>query len=130
MAYSTQTIIETIYGATNVAEWADMDNDEGAVDIAARIARAIVVADAEIDDRLRATCYQLPLANVSAVTPPLIAEISGVLAGLWLYESRGAIDVGDDGKPIHSHSFRRTWAYETLRMIVSREIELDAVIGI
>lgn len=50
--YCTRADIEAIFGTSSVSMWADMNEDENAADITARIALAITVATEEITERI------------------------------------------------------------------------------
>ena len=89
MAYSARSNVEDIFGVSNVHDWADLDNDDNASNILARINRAIAVADAQIDDYFRGLFYVSPIQNASAATPTSIVDLSACLAGLWLHNCRG-----------------------------------------
>lgn len=95
MAYSTQSDIAAIYGATNVALWSSLDNDsvtDGVPDAdTARIAAAIEYADAVIDDRFRGRRHEVPFSPV----PTVVKNWSATIAGVWLYRSRG-MQTGED----------------------------------
>jgi hypothetical protein len=126
-----QADIEKIFGASNVSGeggWADMDNDNDSTKIANRIAQAIQEADEIIDGRLRGTAYKIPLVTASGGTPTLVTLLSAALAGLWLYDPRGAIDVGDEGVP-HALSYWKGWAYGVLDQVTTGGCRLDALIG-
>lgn len=134
MPYSTKSDIEKIFGASNISTaggWADMDNDGNATTIANRITQAISEADEIIDSRLMTTPYRLPLVTPSGttlVTPTLITLVAAALAGVWLYDARGAIDVGSEGVP-HALSYWKNWAYGVLEEIAAGNRRLNAVVG-
>lgn len=98
MAYITQTDIENIFGISNVRKWSQLDNDQAASDNP-RIARAIVVADSEIDDIFRVTQYTVPLTAVSG-TLELVKDWAAKLAGVWIYECRGLQDDDEEGNKL------------------------------
>ncbi len=128
MPYSVRSNVESVYGVDNVSKWADLDNDENAGSITARITRAIVVADDMIDNVLRVAHYTIPIANAAGTTPVTIVELSAVMAGLWLYEARGSQDFDPNtGVPHHRLAWRERWAKETLREIETQQFKLDAV---
>jgi hypothetical protein len=116
MAYSTLSNIQRSFGARNVATWSDPDRDGDTVTIAARQARAIVMADEEIDAVLRNGPYTpLPIVDIDGATPALINEISATLAGIWLYEINGISDVDPkSGQPVHRYQVKLNWARQTL----------------
>jgi len=128
MAYSAKANVEQLYGPDNVASWADLDNDEDVDKIAARIAAAILYADAEIDDILRGGPYALPLANSESTTPTSVVGLSATLAGVWLYERRGVEDFDEEsGRPYHRLAWAKKDAYDKLKEILSNKRKIDAV---
>lgn len=130
MSYCAQADIELEFGADNVAEWADIDNDASAGTKAARIAEALLVADEQIDEVLRMTSLKLAATQADgAGTPKTINRLARVIAGLWLYEARGAVDYTRDGTPMHGHWWRRKWADDYLEKIRSGAIQIDAIRG-
>jgi phage gp36-like protein len=115
-AYCTRSDIEMIFGAKNVALWADLDATEDATDIDNRIQAAINVATAEVDSILSSGPFRLPIADSPTTTPTLIREVTATLAGVYLYEGRGAeATVMDQGQPIHPYMFKRLWAMSVLQ---------------
>lgn len=123
MSYCTRSDIEDLFGPLNVAKWADLDNSQVAAAIAARIERAIAVATARIDDRLRGGPYVLPISG----SPATLVNLCAQLAGVWLYESRGAQDFSPEtGLPVHRLRWHVEQAEKTLREILSGVVRLDA----
>jgi len=132
MAYSAKADIEKIFGANNVSGaggWADMDNDGDSTKINNRISQAIEWADEMVDTRLRGTPHKLPLATAAGATPALITHISAALAGVWLFDPRGAVDIGDEGGMPNQLAHWKQYAYATLEEIASGKRRVDAVIG-
>lgn len=128
MAYCDRADVEDVYGVENVKQLADLDGDEDTTKIANRIARAIAVADARIDDVARVSGYGVSLKNGSAAVPTTIENLSAVLAGVWLYEARGCKDVEPrSGIALHQYTFRLNWANMILNEIRDKKILLDAV---
>lgn len=128
MPYCTRSDVESIFGTENVAQWADLDNDQDATNIATRIADAILDADAYIDDQMRMSQYAIPLANSSAQTPRSIKRLSAAKAGLLLYEARGSMDVNEvTGAPIHRYAARAKEIDRMLDLYKSDRAGLDAV---
>jgi phage gp36-like protein len=125
MAYCVEADLNNMYGANNVQTWADLDGDEDAGKIAARIAAAIVVADDEIDSYMRGGPYPLPLADDASATPKLVTDISAKLAGVWLYESRGVQDISPEGDPVHRLQWQRKRAYQVMRELKAGVLRLD-----
>lgn len=127
--YCTQAQIEVVYGVNNIAKWADIDNDANATTKANRITAAISYASEEIDDVLRTMGVRIPIVTASGSTPTTIVHIAAVLAGLWLYEGRGAEDYNRDGTIRHGHAWRRDWAYQYLDDLKSGKRAIDGTIG-
>jgi len=128
MAYSVEADLNLAYGETNIQTYADLDRDDDAAKIAARIARAIAVGDAEIDDAARRGGYSTPIKDQDGDTPVTITNLSAVLAGLWLYEAVASMDT-KRGEAAHKFTFRRSWARRMKAAIISGDIKLDAVSG-
>lgn len=95
MSYCAKSNIEDIFGVANVIKWSQLDPDLIVAD-AARIARAIAVADAEIDDAFRDTKYAVPLTGTSGSLPVTVVDWGAKLAGIWLYQSRGQSDTSEE----------------------------------
>lgn len=127
MSYCNKANVESVFGVTNIANWADLDNDQDGVKIEARIDRAIVVVSAEIDDIIRCVNYQTPLENDSGSTPTTIENLAATLAGLWLYEARGVDDMDQNNQPMHRLRYMQIWARRTLREIAGGTRKLDAL---
>jgi hypothetical protein len=128
-AYCAQADIEKVYGTTNVGKWADINNDANATTKSGRITEAIDVASEEIDDVLRLLDVRIPAVTAAGATPPTIKHLAAVLAGLWLYEARGAEDYNRNGTIRHGHAWRRDWADNYLNMIATGKRKLDMAIG-
>ena len=88
----TRTDIEDIYGKANVQRWSQLDPDSQEAD-ANRITKAINIAQQEVEDRFRASDYNVDFVAKSG-TPHTVINWIATLAGVWLYQSRGrrAID--------------------------------------
>ena len=120
--YCTRSDLEALFGKANVVKWADLDNDHDSEAIEARIDKAIEVASARIDDRLRSGPYSLPITG----DPPTLVNLAAQLAGVWLYESRGVQDFSPDtGYPVHRLRWHTEQAEKTLREILSGVIRLN-----
>ena len=127
--YCTRSDIEDMYGAKNVAKYADLDNDADTTAIAARIARAIEAVGAEIDDVMRCCAYRLPLETESGTTPTSIKYLAASMAGIWLYEARGGEEYDPrSGQPVHRYEHRKTSNCSTLEEIRAGQRRLDAVL--
>jgi phage gp36-like protein len=130
MSYCTRANIEDRYGVTNVSIWADLDADADATKITNRIARAIAVTDARIEDELRnsASGNQLPLTNDAGNVPTTLTEIAVKLAGYWLSTARGVRDYDTKGNPITRLYSDYTEAIATLGRIVQGQLKVGGPI--
>jgi phage gp36-like protein len=118
MSYTTREEIETEFGASNVAQWADADNNEDAGAITARVAWSIAKASRRIDHELAAR-YETPLESE---TPDIIADIATTLAGVQLAESpRGLVDGEGEGLALRQLEKK---ALEMLRDLATGRIAL------
>lgn len=106
----------------NVTTWADLDNDANASKITARIARAIVVAEDQVNAWLRGGAYAIPFSGA----PTMIEDICAVLAGVWLYDARGVAEYGvGDGKVQHRLHHQRDTALTKLVEIRTGDLDID-----
>ncbi len=126
--YCTRAQIEDRFGVTNVSAWGDINNDEVAATITARIARAINVASDKIDDALRRSPYLIPLTTPAGATPTVIVDIAATLAGVWLRTARGVEDFDPkSGKPIHELSPLEYAAERDLENIRTGQPKINAL---
>lgn len=125
--YCVEADIVKIFGATNVGEWANIDND-GAL-TADRITEAIDEASDEFDEVARQLGWQIPVVDPSGSTPQRVKNWAAGVAGLWLYESRGAQDYDRDGFPKHGHAWRRRSSQQYLAALLKGTRKLDVVGG-
>lgn len=133
MAYCTRSNIEDRYGVTNVSRYADLDNDASPTSISNRITRAIAVADALIDDILRASPYSfvLPITEpmgTSSYAPVTLTDCAVKIAGYWLSTARGVKDYDKDGNPITRLYGDYMDARSTIKAIADQTIKLNVVI--
>lgn len=126
--YCERGDIEDVFGIQNVAKWADLDNNEDADAIDSRIARSIAYATARIDAALSGGVFRIPIANADATIPTLINDVAANLAGVWLYESRGVVDMDPEGRPQHRLKWARDNALAMLGQIQAGQLAFpDAV---
>jgi len=116
MAYSTQTDIENVFGEKNVETWSDLDGD-GTLD-STRVAASIAYADEFINSMLRGGVYAIPIGSSNV----LVTNWSAVLAGAWLYRSRGLRDDNLEGDKIES---QRQDVESKLAQVNAGVIQLD-----
>lgn len=130
MAYATEAGIALIFGTNNLNVWCDLDADGNAATIAARKAQAILVADAQINDLAKLTGYKILLITDAGATSTTVADQANRLAGLWLYEGRGALDSNQKtGDPYHRYVFVAIRVRRWMEQLRANEIKLDAVMG-
>ena len=87
--YIAKADIENRFGKVNVAVWSNLDGGEDADD--PRIEVGILFAEADVNNRFLAGRYQIPFAFASGVDP-VLKDWCAILAGEWLYTSRGIRD--------------------------------------
>lgn len=123
IVYATRSDVEDVFGVVNVDKWADLDDDDDAGKITARITRAILVATARVDDFLRGGPYTIQF-TAPIVVP--IVDITAKFAGTWLYAARGVADFDEEiGKAQDRLQFVRAEAWKDLKNIRSGASVLD-----
>ncbi len=123
MAYCTRADIETVFGAANVATWADRDETADPVAIAARIAAAITHVTDFVNSYFRGSRYNVPFAEP---LPAIMKNAVATLAGVWLYEGRGVEDFDPaSGAPGHRLRWSKRDAEATLFAIRSGTLQVD-----
>jgi len=129
--YCSRSDVEMIFGADNVEKWADLDNDADTDKIAARIEWAIELSQQTIDDELRGGPYEIPFDDSSASgsgsgAPVLVQDATARLAGVLLYEARGAIDWDpDDGKAGHVLQPHKDHVKRFINRVLTGRVRLD-----
>jgi len=107
--YCTDANIRAVFGSDNIDKWSDLDNDESAGSMAARVTVSIAKAGDWIDSRMRSSKYIIPLQTQAAATPPEITEIAATYAGVWMAQARGLERFqGDNEHPVFRHLARIT----------------------
>ena len=104
--YCTRQDVELVFGTKNVIAWADLDNEADATFIEDRITTIIALAHELTNDALREGAYTIPI--VAPVPTSLTYNVAG-LAGVLLYESRGAVDAESDDGTHRLTPFRKRW---------------------
>ena len=128
IVYCTREDIEAAYGADNVKQWADLDNKTVENDIAARIDAAIAAVTEDITSRFRGSIYQVPLTtDGNGTVPALVVTYAALLAGVWLYESRGVQDHNPEtGQISHRLEWQRKRVDKFVDEVLSGKRQLDA----
>ena len=99
-AYACDTDIWNVFGQNNIAQWSNMDG--GYTQNDARVQAALNWADATIQSLFREYgnyIYPLAPTNEGII---IVQYWDAVLAGTWLYESRGLRDEDDLGNHLAS----------------------------
>lgn len=104
MAYAQRTDVENQYGANNVRDWANLDNDGDEAKITQVIEADLERASNYVASRLRSASFALPLADADGEVPQELADIVATKAGVLLYEARG-VDEFDAASGAPSHQF-------------------------
>lgn len=129
MPYASRTDLDDVFGSVNINKWADLENQQDSALITARVDRALVYADAVIDDTLRGGLYDLPVVDKSAATPTLIIDVATKVAAVWLYELRGSTDFDPKtGEITHKLAIHKKQSGDMLRKIKAGMITLDATL--
>lgn len=121
-SYSDRAGLELVFGKSNVEKWADVNNDENAADVDARVTWALEQGYEYVNDRLRDGPYAIPFTLPAPATIKLLNER---FAGVLLYESRGVTDVDGQGKPMHALAYHRDWVEKTIAQIFARQLRLN-----
>jgi hypothetical protein len=94
--YAAQSDIESQFGVNNVAAWSQLDNTQTTANVA-RIQLALNFADARIISTFAGFGnYATPLAPIGTDVA-LVTRWAAILAGAWLYQSRGLRDDDPQG---------------------------------
>jgi phage gp36-like protein len=122
-AYHSRGDIEAVFGASNVAIWADLDNDKDAGKIQARVDSVIARSEARVNSMFRRSRYTIPFDPV----PTEINEICCYISGAKLYEPRSTEDISSD-TPNMLKTFvmsNRRQAEKMIREILAGKLILD-----
>jgi phage gp36-like protein len=96
--YASQSDMESQFGIDNVRVWSQLDNAQTTADLS-RIQRSLDFADAKIISTFAGYGnYVTPLSPIGA-DALIVARWAAVIAGAWLYQSRGL----RDGDPQGNH---------------------------
>jgi len=125
--YNTQADVESVAGANNVAQYADINKTGVAADITTQVTLGSEWAYEEINLYARTAGYYLPLQTPAAVTPTSIRWLAAELCSIWLLEASGPKAV--QGQEGHIYWARRLRCYQTLHRLQNGTIKLDAIIG-
>jgi len=94
--YAAQSEVEAQFGIDNVRAWSQLDNAQCSADVA-RIQQALNYADGMIISTFaNFGNYVTPLAPIGT-DAMLVTRWAAVIAGAWLYQSRGMRDEDSEG---------------------------------
>ncbi len=97
--YAAQGDVESQFGIDNVRVWSQLDNSQTTADVS-RIQQALDFADGKIISAFaNFGNYVTPLAPIGT-DAALVTRWAAVIAGAWLYQSRGLRDDGSEGDRI------------------------------
>lgn len=96
--YCSRTDVEQVFGVSNVAKWADLDNDSDEDKITARVNYFICLATCALDDDLRGGPYPVPWESPY---PRALVFACARLVGVLLYDARGFADMDANGNPMN-----------------------------
>ncbi len=119
MADPVRADIDDIFGANNVTKWADLDNDADAAKITARVARAITIAVAWFNGKMRHGPFTVPMLT----TDPIVVDVQARYAGVWLQSSRRA---NDSEEETNYRETQRELCENTIREILAGRLHIDA----
>jgi len=127
MIYCEQADVEAIFGAQNVADWARRDDNDSIATLTALITAFRTWASAEFDDYAAVQGYTIPLVTIAGATPTTVKYWSAALAGILLYESKGAFDIDERaGQQLHRYTALKERAYQVLAEIQNGKRHIDA----
>jgi phage gp36-like protein len=117
--YAAQSDVESQFGIDNVRAWSQLDNSQTTADMS-RIQAALDFADAKIISTFaNYGNYVSPLAPI-ADGVELVKRWAAVIAGAWLYQSRGLRD--NDAEGDHIAGLKAIVETEMLRYRASEKI--------
>ncbi len=110
--YAAQSDVESQFGIDNVRVWSQLDNTQTSADVS-RIQQSLDYADGRIISAFaNFGNYVKPLAPLGTDIA-LVTRWAAVIAGAWLYQSRGLRD--DDSGGDHVAKLQRHVEAEMLR---------------
>jgi phage gp36-like protein len=98
MSYATAAQLSTRWGAANIKSWSDLDG-AGVIDND-RVAAALAYGDSQVNFALIGSKYAVPLEGADDITTLIVQDWSLVIAGHWLYFSRGLLDKDEQATKI------------------------------
>lgn len=120
--YCTRQDVELIFGKSSVRTWADVDNEGDEDFISDRILTMIALAHEQTNDGLRNGGYVVPFTSPR---PASLTYNVAALAGVLLYESRGAIDADNEDGTHRLTPYRKRWD-KYIKQLLSQQVRIDA----
>lgn len=121
--YTSQTVLNKMYGTEHVNKWADVDNDANSTTIATHITWACEMADEIVDAAMRSTHYTIPLRTSAAAVPVPIQAIASEIAMMYVRGNKGEY-TPKDGDP---YAARIARAFEQLELIRTNQWKINAL---
>lgn len=118
--WSSRSELETLFGATNISMWADLENTGNAPLIQTAINSALAVATDEAQSLLRGGAC----GEITSPSPALRKAVTQ-LAGVHLYEARGVKDASEDKSGYHKLTAHSRAAREFLLRVSAGQIRLS-----
>lgn len=119
--------IEQIFGTVAVSRWGDLNNNEDADEITARINYRISIADNYMRSTLGNGAWVMPLEGEDI--PPILAYYTACLAGVLLYEGRGVQDYDARGFAQHQLSFHKKGVEDFVKGVLFGAISLTPLVS-
>jgi hypothetical protein len=114
--YCDRGYVESLFGAVNVREWADLDNNGDDSVIDAAVIAEIEAASNYVDERLAASGYVVPFED----PPPQSVRYHAALkTGVLLYERKGTQYESETGRPTHQYKWHNDQVEAWLRDVVN-----------
>jgi hypothetical protein len=115
--------IEKIFGPTNVAKWADIENNEDVDDIAAQITWAITISDSYFRAALAQSRWKLPESG--DICPAILSYFVACRAGVELYDNKGVLSYDPEGEAQHALSLHRKRTDQFIASVKAGTLDLS-----
>lgn len=115
--------VEQVYGNTNVAKWADLNNNANADEILSRINYHIAMADNYIRAAIGNGAWVMP--EEGDTIPAILAYNCARLTGVLLYEARGVSDYDSNGRPVHQLMYHKKSVDDFLKGVLVGSVSLS-----
>lgn len=119
--------VERVFGSENVASWADLNNNQVAGEIDARINYCIQIADSEMRAALASSQWVMPVEGDTL--PALLVHYVAVKAGVLLYEGRPVVDDMADGAGAHQLATHKRDVGRFIQGVLLNAISLEPLVS-